>query len=50
MAMNPDGSVPSFPTWETGRLIQFTHSNPRREVMLPDSEKLPDDSCLELVE
>ncbi|HEY1187694.1 MAG TPA: hypothetical protein VGE74_08555 [Gemmata sp.] len=48
--LNPDGTVPEFPRWECGRLIQFTAGNPRREVMLPDSDRIPADSCLELVE
>lgn len=47
---DPDGTPGKFPTWEPGRLVRFTLGNPRREVMLPDTGKLPDDSCLSLVE
>jgi len=45
-----DGKDPFFPTWETGRLIQVEEGNPTRWLMLPDTDKLPDDSCLSLVE
>lgn len=42
-----DGSAPVFPTWETGRLIQVTAGNPTQYVLLPDTDKLPDDSCID---
>lgn len=50
MLLNPDGSDPEFATWQTGRLIQVEEGNPTRWLMLPDTDKLPDDSCLSLVE
>jgi hypothetical protein len=45
--LNPDGSEPVFPTWPTGRLVQVEAGNPTRSSLLPDTDKLPDDSCLE---
>ena len=36
-----------------GRLVQrcsLCGKNPRRELLMPDTDKLPDDSCLDLVE
>jgi hypothetical protein len=50
MPTEPDGSFPEFPTWEVGRLVRFHAGNPRREELLPDTGKLPDDSCLALIE
>lgn len=47
MPVGPDGSLPGFPTWETGRLVQIETGNPTRSVLLPDTDRLPDDSCLE---
>lgn len=48
--VGPDGTAPSVGTWEVGRLIQVEGGNPTRFSLLPDSEQLPDDSCLALVE
>ncbi len=49
--LKPDGSEPEFPTWETGRLVQQTvGGNPTRWLLLPDTDQLPKDSCLDLVE
>lgn len=48
--LNADGSVPKFPTWEIGRLVQCEPGNPTRWSLLPDTDRLPKDSCLELVE
>jgi hypothetical protein len=45
--LNPDGTPPTFPTWETGRLVQVEAGNPTRYSLLPDTDKLPDDSCIE---
>lgn len=50
MPLNEDGSVPEFPTFETGRLVQVEEGNPTRFSVLPDTDCLPDDSCLVLVE
>lgn len=47
----PDGSPPDpLPTWEPGRLVQVTHGNPQRWLLLDDTDQLPKDSCLDLVE
>lgn len=48
--INPDGSTPSIGTWEVGRLVRVTTGNPQHWELLPGTDKLPDDSCLELVE
>jgi hypothetical protein len=49
MPLEPDGSIPEFPTWEKGRLIQVEEGNPTRYSVLPDMEKLPEDSCIDMV-
>jgi len=48
--VNPDGSAPSVGTWEVGRLVQVEGGNPTRWSLLPDTDKLPADSCISLVE
>lgn len=48
--LRPDGTAESMGTWEVCRLVQVEHGNPTRWSLLPESEKLPPDSCLELVE
>jgi hypothetical protein len=45
----PEGSGPT-PTWEPGRLVRVTAGNPQSSVLLPDTDQLPDDSCIDLVE
>jgi hypothetical protein len=50
MPVGPGGEEPTFPTWETGRLVRVTDGNPRSEVLLADTDRLPDDSCIDLVE
>jgi len=47
MPLEKDGSAPEFPTWQTGRLIQVEAGNPTRSSVLPDSDKLPEDSCID---
>lgn len=47
MPLNEDGTVPEFPSWPVGRLIQVDAGNPTRSSLLPDSHKLPEDSCVE---
>lgn len=42
-----DGIAPEFPTWEEGRLIQVTAGNPTQYILLPETDKLPDDSCID---
>ena len=44
---NPDGSTDEFPTWETGRLVQVDAGNPTRYSLMPITDRLPDDSCIE---
>lgn len=48
--VNPDGSIPTIGTWQVGRLIQVEGFNPKRYLLLPDTDKLPEDSCIDLVE
>ncbi len=51
MPLKRDGTADSIGTWEVGRLVQVTvGENPTRSLLLPDTDRLPDDSCLELVE
>lgn len=47
---NEDGTFDPIPTWEVGRLVQVEGGNPTRYSLLPDTDKLPEDSCLDLVE
>lgn len=47
MLVREDGTTPEFPTWPVGRLVQVTAGNPTRYSLLPDTNKLPDDSCLD---
>lgn len=42
--------TPVFPTWEVGRLVRVTEGNPTGYILLPETDKLPDDSCIDLVE
>jgi hypothetical protein len=48
--IGPDGSPPQFLQWPANRLLRWHDGNPRHEELLPDTDKLPDDICLELVE
>lgn len=48
--LNPDGSAPQVCVWEVGRFVQVTEGNPTMYLLLPPSQKLPDDSCIVLVE
>lgn len=45
--LNPDGTVPEYPTWPVGRLVQVDAGNPTRSLLLHDTDKLPSDSCIE---
>jgi hypothetical protein len=49
-SLSPDGSNPHFPSWETGRLIRVSGENPIQSVILADSDRLPADSCIDLIE
>jgi hypothetical protein len=48
--IGPDDMPDKRPTWEVGRLVRFSGTNPQSQVLLEDTDKLPDDSCLDLVE
>ncbi len=48
--VNRNGTPPVFPTWEVGRLIQVTPGNPTAFILLEDTDRLPPDSCLDLIE
>jgi hypothetical protein len=49
MPLNPDGSVPEFPTFAQGAIVQVRVGNPTEYRVLPDSETLPPDSCVEFI-
>lgn len=48
--LKPDGTPPDFPTWQEGRLVRVTPGNPTAYYLLDDTDELPDDSCIELLE
>lgn len=50
MASEPGRPAPEFPTWEVGRLVRITSGNPTAYQLLDDSNKLPEDSCIDLIE
>jgi hypothetical protein len=51
MPIQEDGTPDTIGTWEVGRLVQVSvDCNPTSYVLLPDTDRLPDDSCLELIE
>lgn len=50
MAVGPNGEEPKLWTWEPGRLVRYSGEQPRRELLLPDTEQLPGDACIDLVE
>jgi hypothetical protein len=50
MPLREDGTADSIGTWEVGRLVQVEGGNPTRYSLLPDTDKLPEDSCLALLE
>lgn len=47
MPLSPDGSTPKFPTWPVDALVQVETGNPTRYSVLPDSDRIPADTCLE---
>lgn len=47
MPVGPGEEPPTFPTWEVGRLVQVEAGNPMRASLLPDTDKLPPDSCID---
>ena len=48
--LNPDGTAPEFPIFPPGRLVRVTQGNPTEYRVLEDTDKLPEDSCENLVE
>lgn len=47
MPLNKDGTLPTFPTWEAFALVQVEVGNPTRYSLLPQSDIIPADTCLE---
>lgn len=49
--LNPDGTMPDFPTWPVGELVRQTAGNPEEWTLLSsDDGRLPADACIDLVE
>lgn len=48
--VGPNGRVAGFATWEVGRVVRVTEGPPTATTLLPDTDDLPADSCLVLVE
>lgn len=50
--LNPDGTDPGTPAWPHGHLIRVVEGNPRAMYVFDhnDGEKLPKDSCFDMVE
>jgi hypothetical protein len=48
--LDEHGRATEIGTWEVGVFVQVTAGNPTQYTTLPDTDKIPDDSCLELVE
>jgi hypothetical protein len=49
-SVGESGESPAFPTFPVGRLVQVSSGNPQRYLVLDDTDQLPDDSCIELLE
>jgi len=47
MPLNADGSEPEYATWPVARLIRVETGNPTAYRLLDDTDRLPDDSCIE---
>jgi len=47
MPLNADGSVSRYPTWEAFALVQVEVGHPTRFSLLPQSDSIPADTCLE---
>lgn len=41
---------PKFPTWEVGRLIRVSAGNPTNYMLLEDTDRLPKDTCFDLLD
>lgn len=50
VALNEDGTASGYPRWDTGRHVRITFGNPQQSELLAESDQLPPDSCLALVE
>jgi hypothetical protein len=48
--IGPDSKVSETYSWPIGRLVRVTFGNPRRSLLLEDTDKLTDDSCISLIE
>jgi hypothetical protein len=48
--IGPDGKVRKTCSWPIGRLVRVMLRNPRRSLLLEDTDKLTDDSCISLIE
>jgi hypothetical protein len=48
--LKPDGTDPGVLVWPVGRLVQVSSGNPKRSVLLDETDKLSEDSCIVLVE
>jgi len=46
-SLNADGSVSRYPTWEAFALVQVEVGHPTRFSLLPQSDSIPADTCLE---
>lgn len=47
--LNLDGTTPLFPTFPEGRVVQVAVGNPTRYLVMPDTDKLPADACVEFI-
>ena len=47
MSISTDGRQPEFPTWPVDALVQVEVGNPTRYSVLPESDLLPKDSCID---
>ena len=50
MCQNADGTFPEFATFPVDRVIQVTPGNPTSFIVMPETDRLPEDACIALVE
>lgn len=48
MPVGPDGKPPVFPTFPENRLIEVSAGQPTRHLVLPDTDRYPENGCVEL--
>ena len=48
--LRPDGTAEPIATWPPGREVRVTIGNPTQYELLPDSQKIAEDSCLATVD